>query len=75
VQWDHNKEGRHALQVESGSVVVRACEFQENKPQISLGQGVQRAVITDNIIKGKLSISNQSKGNVVQRDNVSDIAP
>ena len=74
VQWDRNKEGRHALQVESGSVIVRGCEFQENKPQVSLGNGVKRAVITDNIIKGRLAISNQSKGNVVQRDNVSDTA-
>src|SRR5436190_9394332 len=39
VQWDRNKEGRHALQFESGSVLVRGCEFQENKPQISLGEG------------------------------------
>jgi hypothetical protein len=73
VQWDRKKEGRHAVQVESGSVIVRGCEFQEGKPQVSLGQAVKRAVITDNLIKGRLTIANQSKGNVVQRDNVSDL--
>ena len=75
VHWDRNKEGRHAVQVEGGSVLVRGCEFQENKPQVSLGQAVKRAVITDNLIKGRLSISNQSKGNVTLRDNMSDTAP
>jgi len=74
VQWDRNKEGRHALQVESGSVLVRGCEFQENKPQISLGEGVKRAVVSDNLTRGRLSISNQSKGNVSLHDNLSDAA-
>jgi len=75
VQWDRNGEGRHALQVESGNVLVRGCEFQENKPQIQLGPSVRRAVITGNLIKGKAVIANQTKGNVVVSDNVSDIAP
>ena len=75
VHWDRKKESRHALQVESGSVIVRGCEFQESKPQVSLGQGVKRALITDNLIKGRLSISNQSKGSVILHDNVSDVAP
>ena len=75
VQWDRSKEGRHALQFESGNVIVRGCEFQENKPQISLGEKVKRAVVSDNVIKGRLSISNQSKGNVSLHDNVSDTAP
>ena len=37
-QWDGRQEGRPALQVESGSVVIRGCEFQEDKPQIELGE-------------------------------------
>ena len=72
VQWDRNKEGRHALQVESGSVIVRGCEFEENKPQISLSEAVKRAVITDNLIKGKLRVTTQSKGNVMLSNNASD---
>jgi len=72
VQWDRNKEGRHALQVEGGSLIVRGCDFQENKPQIELGESVRRAVITDNLIRGKQRVSNNSRGNVVLRDNAND---
>jgi hypothetical protein len=61
VQWDRNKEGRHALQATGGTVLVRGCEFQENKPQIELGEGVRRAVISDNILKGKARITNHSQ--------------
>jgi hypothetical protein len=74
VQWDRNKEGRHALQVEGGNLIVRGCEFQENKPQVSLTAGVRRAVISENIIKGKLGVTNQSKGSVIVKDNASDDA-
>jgi hypothetical protein len=72
VQWDRNKEGRHALQVEGGSLIVRGCDFQENKPQIELGESVRRAVITDNLIRGKQRVSNNSRGNVVLKDNAND---
>jgi hypothetical protein len=61
VQWDHNQEGRHALQVNDGTILVRGCEFHEDKPQIELGEGVRRAVISDNILKGKTRITNRSK--------------
>jgi hypothetical protein len=52
VQWDHNREGRAAIQADSGSLLVHGCEFQENKPQVELGENVRRAVITDNIVTG-----------------------
>jgi hypothetical protein len=60
VEWDRNNEGRHALQIQSGSVLVRGCEFQRAKPQIELGEKVRRAVISDNLITGKLRITNHS---------------
>ncbi len=72
VHWDSKKEGRHALQVESGSVIVRGCEFQENKPQVSLGKAVKRAVITGNIVRGSVRVENQSGGNVIVNDNAGD---
>lgn len=72
VQWDRKKEGRAALQVEGGSVLVRGCEFQEDKPQIKLGENVRRAVITDNLLTGKPRITNHSKGQVTLRDNLSN---
>jgi len=69
VQWDHKKEGRHALQVSDGTVLVRGCEFREDKPQIELGTSVRRAVITDNLILGKLRVANQAGSKAVIANN------
>ncbi len=75
VQWDSHREGRSALQVESGTVLVRGCEFHEDRAQIELGAKVTRAVISDNVIKGKLRIKNNSPRQVQIHDNApSDVA-
>jgi len=71
VQWG-GKEGRAALQASGGSLIVRGCEFQANKPQIDLGEKVRRAIITGNLLRGKPRINNQSKGNIEISANVSD---
>jgi hypothetical protein len=72
MQWDSKKEGRYALQIESGTVLVRGCEFQQDKSQIRLSESVRRAVISDNILTGPQRIDNQSKGNVQIGPNVSN---
>ncbi len=72
VQWDRKKEGRHALQVESGTVLVRGCEFREDKPQIELGESVRRAVISDNIFAGKARVTNRCPKTVVMHDNLAE---
>lgn len=59
-QWDGKNEKRHAIQCQSGTLLVRGCEFQQNKPQIELGTNVARAVISDNVIRGKVRITNHS---------------
>jgi len=69
VQWDRKKEGLHALQVDGGTILVRGCEFRENKPQIELGEAVRRAVISDNLINGKIRITNNAKGIVNLNNN------
>jgi hypothetical protein len=69
VQWDHKREGRAALQVSEGTVLVRGCEFREDKPQIQLGPGVKRAVITDNIFTGKARVTNAAGARVVVANN------
>jgi len=53
-------------------VIVRGCEFQQDKPQVSLGQAVKRAVISGNIVRGRLRVTNESKGSVIVKDNASD---
>jgi len=72
VQWDRKNEGRHALQVAGGSVIVRGCEFQAKKPQLKLGEQVRRAVVTGNLLAGKTVIDNRSKGWVEIANNVAD---
>jgi len=72
MQWDRDKEDRPALKAESGSLLVRGCEFQQNKPQVELGPECRRVVIADNVMTGKVRILNQSKGNVQIANNASD---
>jgi hypothetical protein len=72
VQWDRNREGRAALQADSGTILVQGCEFQENKPQVELGETMRRAVISDNVVTGKLNIINHSSHSVVISNNASD---
>jgi hypothetical protein len=57
VQWDSKKEGRHAIRAEGGSLLVRGCEFRQDKPQIELGESVRRAVISDNLFAGEERIT------------------
>ena len=71
-QWDAKKEGRPAIQAAGGSVMVRGCEFREAKAQIELGEGVRRAVITDNLLAGPARITNRSQGRAQVVNNVSD---
>jgi hypothetical protein len=74
VSWDRHDEGRCALQVKGGSVLVRGCEFQVDKPQIDLGADVRRAVVADNLIKGKLRVNNHSPRQFQIHDNATDEA-
>ena len=62
--WDKDKEGRAAIQVATGTVLVQGCDFREDAPQISLDPDVQRAVITGNVFRGVQRIINNSKGSV-----------
>ncbi len=72
VQWDYPKAERAALRADSGTLLVRGCEFQEDKPQIELGPKCRRVVITDNIITGKLCVANHSEGNVQIANNAGE---
>jgi len=64
VQWGGKDGSRYAIQVQSGTVLIRGCEFQQNRPHILLGKKVSRAIIAENIFEGPIRISNQSQGNV-----------
>lgn len=55
VEW---RKDRAAIQASSGSLLIRGCDFRQNQPHISLGEGVDRAVITGNIFAGPAQIQN-----------------
>jgi hypothetical protein len=64
VQWGGREGTRPAIQAQAGTLMVRGCEFQQDRPQIELGKDVARAVITENILTGPERILNRSEGNV-----------
>lgn len=74
MQWDAKRDGRPALRLDSGTVLIRGCEFREAKNQIRLGVDIKRAVITENVFTGETKIENQSKGKVVISDNVDEVS-
>lgn len=69
MQWDNKRKGLYALHADSGSLIVRGCDFMEDKPQIFLGAKVDRAVITDNLLNGKKRIKKATKGTVIIKNN------
>jgi hypothetical protein len=72
VQWDAKKAGRHAIQAAGGTLLVRGCEFRADRPQVELGEGVRRAVITDNVFTGAARLTNRSAGRVQIANNLAD---
>ncbi len=72
VQWGGKEKTRAALQVRSGTLVVRGCEFRQDRPQIDLGKDVARAIITENIFTGPERVNNQSQGKVQIGQNLSN---
>ena len=62
-----------ALKLLGGNVLVRGCEFQENRPHILLGKDLKKAVISDNVFKGPVQIDNQAESqSIAIHDNVGD---
>ncbi|MDW8320119.1 MAG: glycosyl hydrolase family 28-related protein [Armatimonadota bacterium] len=70
MQWDKDREGRAAIQARGGTVLVRGCEFRDDRPQVEIGEGVRRAVVTDNVVTGEVRITNRSSGAVQISGNV-----
>jgi hypothetical protein len=64
VQWGGKEGDRPAIQAEGGTVLIRGCEFRQDRPQIRLGEHIERAIITDNLFTGSQRIVNNSGGNV-----------
>ena len=71
-QWGGKAGTRAAIQAKSGTVLIRGCEFRQDRRQIELGQHVSRAIIAENIFTGSERIDNKSEGNVQIGLNVSN---
>jgi hypothetical protein len=69
MQWDRYNQGRYAVQANGGSLIIHGCNFVANKPQVIIGPNVSRAVVTGNIVRGAVRITDQS-GRAVIKDNV-----
>jgi hypothetical protein len=72
VQWGGKDRSRQAIQVQSGTVLIRGCEFRQDRPQILLKKDVKRAIIAENIFTGSERIINKSEGKVQTGLNISD---
>lgn len=49
VQWDGRGKGLAAIRATGGNVMIRGCEFREDKEHVLLEAGVRRAIVTDNL--------------------------
>jgi len=74
-QWDSKKEGRPAIEATGGTLLVRGCEFRQDKPQVELGKDVKRAVITGNVFRGQAQLTNHGQGDVRVADNAAEKKP
>jgi hypothetical protein len=73
VHWGGKGGETAAIQAAGGSLLVRGCDFRQDRPQIELYPGVVKAVITENLIKGLTRIVNRAEGKVIIANNVDDI--
>mgnify|MGYP000306631523 CR=1 FL=1 len=69
VNWACHDKPCYSIEATGGSILVRGCEFKENKPQISIGPGVKRAIVTDNLLMGEKRIANKAKGRAIIDNN------
>lgn len=70
VQWGYRDAPAYAIEALGGSILIRGCEFKEDKPQVYLGPDVQRAVVTGNLLVGKKRIVNKAKERAITRHNI-----
>jgi hypothetical protein len=70
VEWGGKEGTRPAIQARAGTLLVRGCEFRQDRPQVELGVNIVRAIISENLFAGPERILNRSKGKVQIARNV-----
>jgi hypothetical protein len=56
VQWDGRHTGAPAILAQGGTLMVRGCEFKEDKLAVDVQAGVKRAIVTDCVAPHKVLI-------------------
>ena len=73
MQWGHAPKGferpddrqQPSIDAIGGSLIVRGCEFMENRAQLRIGADVERAIVSENLVAGKLRVDDRSRGGTV----------
>jgi hypothetical protein len=63
-QWGGKNGDLRPFRSRAATILIRGCEFRQDRPQIQLGKAVRRAVIAENVFTGNERIVNESEGNV-----------
>jgi hypothetical protein len=63
VQWGRDGDSA-AIQATSGNILIRGCEFRQDKQHIALGERVSCAIIAGNLFRGTPQIVHRSSGNI-----------
>ncbi len=58
-EWDRNNQGKEAITVKGGSVMIRGCNFQADKKQVKIEKTTRRAIVTDNFVRGAVRIESE----------------
>jgi hypothetical protein len=66
VQWDKAKENKASIQAYGGSLIVRGCDFGYNGAHVYIGNGVSAAIVSENLMKGEVKITNESSNSYIQ---------
>jgi Pectate lyase superfamily protein len=57
VQWDGRHQGLEAIRANGGSLLIRGCDFREDKNDVALEHGLKQAIVRDNLYAGSPKIT------------------
>lgn len=70
VQWGPRAKDLPAIDALGGTLLVRGCEFKQDKLQVRLATGVERALISENVLAGEKRIEDHADGRTIIKDNL-----
>jgi len=70
MQWAHHDTAVPSIEAVGGSVLIRGCEFLEDKQQVRLGPNVERAIVSENLMNGEIRIGDEAGRRSIVDDNL-----